>query len=220
MRTIPDRKPAPDEARSPITPDVLSVGNEDRPGLSKEEVMQRCIAGARAGDRDAVLVLYDEIGALLLCLATRITRDTETGRDVVQDVLLRVWDEAEHFDPSKGSALSWLTTMTRNRAIDMVRKHNRKAVAHAELASEPQTPVTSPEHDFAQSERQRRVLLALHTLPKDQRDAMELMYYHGLSHAEVADQLVLPLGTVKTRVLLAMKKLREALTGEEKDWGL
>jgi len=166
-----------------------------------------------------MLALYDRAGPLLRAVALRVTSDRVEAEDVVQDVLLRAWREAAHFDRAKGSGLTWLVTLTRNRAIDAVRARRRRddragegaLLAEAGLFEVGTQSVATPEEASAVAERAVAVRHALATLTRDQRAALDLAYFHGMSHSEIAAALAQPLGTVKTRILQAVRKLREQL---------
>ncbi len=168
------------------------------------------------GDRDALVVLYDRYGPLLLGVAMRVVGNRSEGEDVVQDAFTRAWREASSFDRARGSAVAWLITLTRNRAIDVVRQRRRRVVREdtaereADIAVLGEAPA-SPEKMLVEAERSAAVRLALETLRDEQRRVLELAYFSGLSHSEIAERLGQPLGTVKTRIAQSVKRLREEL---------
>ncbi len=163
------------------------------------------------GDRDALLCLYDRFGSTLLAVALRITGGRAEADDVVQDALTRTWREAQSFDRSRGTAVAWMITLTRNRAIDVVRARRRRQT-HEDQASEPVGPAPeTPEGNLVDAERAAAVQVALGVLKDEQRRVLDLAYFGGLSHSEIAERLNQPLGTVKTRIAQAVRRLRDEL---------
>lgn len=173
----------------------------------------RAVAG---GDERALAELYDRFAPVLLGLARRVLHDAEEAQEVVQETFLHVWNRAGSYDPERSSVSTWLALVTRSRAIDRVR--NRKVVdrTHAAVRKE-----SSPGHESAkgglrvlEDERRRRVQRELGKIPEEQRRMLEMSFFEGMTQREIAESTGIPLGTVKTRTLLAMKKLREALRDE------
>jgi RNA polymerase sigma-70 factor (ECF subfamily) len=158
-----------------------------------------------AGDHEALGDLYDRYAGLVNALALRVLRDAAEAEDVVQEVFVQIWRQAGRFDPSRGSAEAWLCTMARTRALDRLR---RRAARREEPGAEMPGlgPVETPRNEEAYAVR-----TALDGLSADQRRALELAYYEGLTQSEIAARLGEPLGTVKTRIRTAMIRLREAL---------
>jgi RNA polymerase sigma-70 factor (ECF subfamily) len=163
------------------------------------------------GDEQALAQLYDRYGGAVYNLALRITRDPGTAEEISLDSFLQLWRQAERFSTAHGTLPSWLFTIARSRAIDRV----RAAGAAKRTQVEDTTPVNAaaqpPEEMAAVAERQRLVREAMTTLSPAQRTALELAYYEGLSHSQIATQLGEPLGTVKTRIRQAMIILRKIL---------
>ncbi len=173
-----------------------------------EDLLER----VAAGDRAALVVLYDGVSGTLMAVALRVTGSRAEAEEVVQDAFMRAWREAGSFDRGRGSALAWLVTLTRNRAIDVVRSRKRRATHEDESAeTESREPTVTPEGAVADAERAAAVRLALETLRPEQRAVLDLAYFSGLSHSEIAERLDQPLGTVKTRILQAVRHLREHL---------
>ena len=164
-----------------------------------EEILRRLAAG----DRHALGELYDRYAGLVNGLALRILRDSTEAEDVVQDVFVQVWRQAERFDPQKGSPEAWLCTIARTRAIDRLRRR----VARRESVTED----VPADVVFPRREEGIAVRRALQDLPREQRYALELAYYEGLTQSEIARRLGQPLGTIKTRIRTAMLRLRDAL---------
>ena len=169
-------------------------------------------------DAEGLAALYDRYATGLNGLALRITGDSADAEEVVSDVFAQVWRDASRFDPARGSVATWLVTITRSRALDVLRARGRRARLAESAARE--TPVqaaamgTPPEHADARTfaaEREVRVRDALAALPDEQRQVLELAYFAGMSQSEIAAELATPLGTIKTRARLAFVKLRDLL---------
>ena len=176
--------------------------------------MQRLATGeGRALER-----LYDRYHVLVYSVALRIVRDEMLAEDVVHEVFLRLWRRPESYDPARGRFLSWLMSVTRNRAIDEVRRVTRRLrIEERRPDAAEEAPSTdrldAPELAAAIGDERRRVRAALASLPEPQRQVIELAYFGGLTQAEIAERTDTPLGTVKTRTRLAMDKLRQELGG-------
>jgi RNA polymerase sigma-70 factor, ECF subfamily len=162
---------------------------------------------------EALSALYDRYAATLLALGKRILGSPADAEEVLQEVFLHVWNHAGRYDSGRSSVSTWLTLITRSRAIDRLR--TRRVVERTHETSARETPAehASPEgvETVFAHERRERVRREMAKLPDEQRRVLELAFYEGLSQSEIAAKADLPLGTVKTRTLLAMKKLRSAL---------
>jgi RNA polymerase sigma-70 factor, ECF subfamily len=175
------------------------------------------VAKMAAGDEAALSELYDRHRVLLFSLALRVLRDRAEAEEILHDVFLQAWRGAGGYDPGRGAVPAWLITLTRSRAIDRLRSRARRDVAMAAAAGElsPARSAAPPAEDPAERletlAKRRRIESALRALSPQQRDAIELAYYGGLSHTEVAAKLGEPLGTVKTRIRQALMTLRERL---------
>ena len=165
---------------------------------------------------EALSTLYDRYAAALLAVARRILGTPDDAEEVLQEVFLHVWNHAGRYDAGRSSVSTWLILITRSRAIDRLR--TRKVVERTHETSVQESPVehASPEgvENVFTHERRERVGREMAKLPEEQRRVLELAFYEGLSQSEIAAKADLPLGTVKTRTLLAMKKLRSALRDE------
>src|SRR3954447_15087033 len=165
---------------------------------------------------EALSTLYDRYASTLLALGKRILGSVADAEEVLQEVFLHVWNHAGRYDAGRSSVSTWLILITRSRAIDRLR--TRKVVERTHETSVQENPVehASPEgvETVLIRERRERVGREMVKLPAEQRQVLELAFYHGLSQSEIAAKADLPLGTVKTRTLLAMKKLRGALRDE------
>jgi RNA polymerase sigma-70 factor (ECF subfamily) len=156
-----------------------------------------------SGDQQALGEFYDLYAGLVNGLALRILRDASDAEDVVQEVFVQVWRQASRFDPSRGTPEAWLCTMARTRALDRLR---RRASRREEPEEAAPASTTTPGSAEAIAVRK-----ALGGLSAEQRRALELAYYEGLTQSEIAERLGEPLGTVKTRIRTAMIRLREVL---------
>jgi RNA polymerase sigma-70 factor (ECF subfamily) len=176
------------------------------------------LTAMRRGDEAAAGTLYDRHSSTVMALTFRMVRERADAESIVLETFMQAWRDAGRFDASRGSALSWLITIARTRALDFLRTAGRQAklmpvrvedMPAESFASEERT--ASASHAVEQREQQQAVAAALRTLPDNQRVAIELAFYEGLSHSEIAERLGEPLGTVKTRIRLGMTKLRDVL---------
>ncbi len=170
------------------------------------------------GDERAASALYDRHGAVMFGLALRMAGESADTEEEVLDAFAQAWRDAVRYDTSRGSVAGWLTTITRTRALDVIRARGRRArmtdTATATLDEQAAmgSGFAAPDAQVQQTERAVAVKSALDQLPVPQRQAIELAFFEGLTHHEVADRLSEPLGTVKTPIRLGMQKLRDALS--------
>ena len=172
------------------------------------------------GDQQAFSQLYDHSSTLLFTLAVRILGNREEAAELLQDVYLEVWRKVSRYDVGRGTPIAWLVTLTKSRAIDRLRARASRGYRttnplEAGTAAQMADPGPSPLETQADQELRMAVGTAVGDLPQAQQQAIELAYYEGLSHTEIAARLNQPLGTVKTRIKLGMSKLRESL----RQWG-
>lgn len=168
------------------------------------------------GDRRAFGQLYDRSSQILFTLSLKILGDREEAEDLLQEVYTEVWRKSVRYDERRGSPMAWLLTLTRSRGIDRIRARGSRG--HGLTESIEDAPIADTQgHEPTPFDRQADaevrvfVMKALVELPAAQRQALELSYYEGLSHSEIADRLKEPLGTIKTRIKLGMSKLKTAL---------
>ena len=164
-------------------------------------------------DAEALALLYDRHAGRLMGLAHRILGDTGEAEEILQEVFLHAWKAAATFDPSRGPVLAWLLVATRSRSIDRLRSRRTGRSAGARSLEEAPEPASREdvEADAAGREWEAQCRAVIAELPEDQRRALELAYFDGLTHQEIAARTATPLGTVKTRVRLGLMKLRERL---------
>ena len=177
-----------------------------------EQEWETLIRQVAQGDQQALGAFYDATSSLIYGLAWRILGNTATAEEVTLDVYTQVWRQATVYDAQRGTPTAWLFMLTRSRAIDLLRSQTQEQKRLASLAvAETFTAVSTPEESSVVTERRRLVHAAFAALAPEQREVLELAYFSGLSHGDIAAQLRLPLGTVKTRIRLGMARLRELL---------
>jgi RNA polymerase sigma-70 factor (ECF subfamily) len=184
-------------------------------GLNDEQLMERL----RFRDLKAFQTLFSRYSNLVYSTTYRVLRDAHLAEDMVQEIFLRLWRKPESYTPTRGRFATWLTSVSRNRAVDEVRSRNRRYRYEAASPEEQEREFAGPETEdpalTAELADQRRLILAaLSNLPEEQRKTIELAYFGGYTQQEIAEILDQPLGTVKTRIRLGMQKLRAALTPE------
>lgn len=167
------------------------------------ELMQRI----RRRDPDALAEMYKHYGNLVFSMAIRVLQNTALAEEVTQDVFLQIWARPDAWDGQKGQFSSWLLTVTRYRAIDRLRSEHHHMDTQPLLEELPVLGTTDPNHDTMWHDGQAiRKLLA--QLPAEQAVVIELAFFQALTHSQIAAQLEMPLGTVKTRLRLGLQKLR------------
>ena len=171
------------------------------------------VALVARGEEDALAALYDRFGRTAYGLALRVVRDAELAEDVVQEAFLSLWRSAGRFVPERSRAGTWLLTLVHRRAVDLVRREERRRAEPIESAPEA-ADAAAEEAPWLRLERER-VQAALASLPDAQREAIELAYYGGFTQAELADRLGQPLGTIKSRMFAGLARLGELLRDTE-----
>jgi RNA polymerase sigma-70 factor (ECF subfamily) len=189
----------------------VSLADQDDQGL---------IQSIGAGQSAALSILYDRYGRLAFSLAVNIVGDAALAEEITQDVFLQIWNKAATYNSLQGKVVTWLASVTRHRAIDILRRQGARPEGH-QVELEDGLPAFAPEDEitvensieFAQEKR--RIQNAITRLPPEQQKVLALAYFKGLTHQEIAETCGEPLGTVKTRIRLAMQKMRQIL--EEND---
>jgi RNA polymerase sigma-70 factor (ECF subfamily) len=212
-----DREPIPLEPhaiRARLRDVVQSGSVPPAAEPSDDELME----GVASGDLAALEQVYDRYSRLVFSVSVRVLNDRQLAEDVVQEVFLRLWRRPASYDPARGRFVSWLMSVTRNRALDEWRRFARRRRVE-EQESDPagsqlvaQDRADDPELGLALAELRRTVRMAMTRLPAAQRRVLELAYFGGLTQVEIAERTGDPLGTVKTRIRLGMRKLRDLLT--------
>ncbi len=196
----------------------LGMDGPDSGSLSDQELLQQ----VAEGNRPALEELYARYSGPIYSLAVRMLRDQGAAEEVTQDTFFNVWKQAASYKPERGKVTAWLFSICRNRVIDEVRRRRRREKTHVhqdvELADQPADDTNDPAR-FANLRMQRGMLKeALAKLRAEQRAVIEMAYYGGLTHSEIARALDQPLGTVKTRMRLGLRKLREVVGPQAREW--
>ncbi|MBT3468206.1 MAG: sigma-70 family RNA polymerase sigma factor [Opitutae bacterium] len=177
-----------------------------------EQIWTRIVHGESA----ALGELYDVLGGILYSLSFRILNDRWESEEVVQDVLSSLWRKPDAYSPKKGKLHSWLLTLVRNRSIDRYRSRSRRKdiveIDEVILHTKPDLGATNAGDEAERSDERTALKKAFKSLPDDQQTILELSYFKGLSHSEIADATGLSLGTVKSRIRLGVEKLRRILS--------
>src|SRR6059058_350104 len=192
------------ERRTPMPRDLAHLSDE------------ALVALVARSDETAIAELYDRFGRVAYGLARRILRDDSLAEDAVQEAFLAAWRSAPRFVPERAKASTWLLTLVHRRAVDLVRREERRRAESLGEEAE-QTVGASDEAVWLRYERER-VQDALRKLPDQQREAIELAYYGGFTQSELADRLGQPLGTIKSRMFAGLTRLRELLSEGETEW--
>ena len=183
------------------------------PPMTDEE---NCLRRMAAGEEDALGDLYDRLGGLLYSLARRILGSDREAEEIVQDVFVSAWRNARSFDPTRASVATWLTTMARNKAIDRLRANHRRIPAppaEPDHILEIRDEVANPAQAAQQDDRRQRIAAWVGELPPNQRQAVDLAFFEGLTHPEIAARLGETIGTVKSRIRLGLDRLRQKMKG-------
>ncbi len=162
-------------------------------------------------DQLALSQLYDRYAQIIYSIAYRSLQSVEESEELVMDVFSQVWKTADRYDQTKARVDTWLFMMVRSRVCDRLRSRQRRSKVTDAIIAFDQVPMMSESPSIEISERQSIIISALGTLPIEQRQVLELSYYGGFSHREIAEQTGLAIGTVKTRIRLGLEKLRSAL---------
>ena len=176
---------------------------------------RRALEGMARGDHAALAELYDRHGRLVYSLALRVLRDQGDAEDVVQEVFSQAWRQASRYESTRGQVVAWLMNLARSRAIDRLRSRRARPETGAnDVEADRVLDLALPiDEQLALSDQAERIRAAVERLSLVQRVAIELAFYEGLTHVEIAERLELPLGTVKTRIRQGLSKLKERLAG-------
>ena len=201
---------------------LASVGRTSRPPMRTRDLAhlsdEALVTLVARGSEDALAELYDRLGGIAYGLAYRVLRDEALAQDAVQEAFLALWRTAAGFVPERARASTWLLTLVHRRAVDTVRREQRRRTETLEGVREPETDTSAADDAWLRLERER-VQEALRQLPDAQREAIELAYYGGFTQSELAERLGEPLGTIKSRMFSGLARLRELLDdGAERRW--
>lgn len=198
-------------------PDVLTGPERavpERAELDAEALDRDLVSGVGRGDREAFVALFRRYREVARALALRVCRRPALAEEVVQEAFLSLWTGADGFDPQRGSVRAWVLGTVHHRAVDAVRREEsqrRRAERATPSPGEVEALTTDAFDRLAAAEERQAVRRALGSLPAEQREVIDLMYFRGLSQARVAERLRIPLGTVKSRTVAAMRRLRSEL---------
>ncbi len=198
--------PIPMEATTLSAPEPAPIGDET------------LMAQIQERQPEALAALYDRYSGILKSLIMGVIHNDAEADDLLQEIYMEIWNQAAHYSAQKGKPLGWIVTLTRRRSIDRLRKKQAYARAEERLQNEteqqPEAWVhNSTEDDIEMSDTRRLLMGILKNLPPAQREAIDLAFYHGMSQREIAAKTGIPLGTIKTRLELGLKKISEALRG-------
>ena len=203
---------------------TYSPGEDGSSGLNgfKGLTDQQLVQGMVRRDRNALEELYRRFGDAVFSLAVHILRDSGAAEEATQDAFFRVWSKASDYRPDRGKVTSWLFGIAHHRVIDEVRKRRRReqTLVFRDVSEMPQPldEVGDPAKYASQQSWKQEIGGALGTLRPEQREVVILAYYGGFTHSEIAKRLDQPLGTVKTRMRLALRKLREVMAPHGQEW--
>jgi RNA polymerase sigma-70 factor (ECF subfamily) len=191
----------------------LAVAVELEPGAPSDVDL---MLGIQLGDADALSKLYDRYNGIVKALILRIIRNDTEADDLLQEVFMEIWNQAKNFSAAKGKPLGWMVTLTRRRAIDALRKKQAYARAEERFQAEPEQQPVAWVQNVTELEIRAgdtRVLMAkvINSLPEAQQQVIELAFFQGMSQREIASHTNIPLGTVKTRLELGLKKIYDGL---------
>lgn len=179
----------------------MDKSSEPRPEAGDE---MRLVARVRAGDQQALAELYDRYSSVVYGVALRVLQDTGAAEDILQDIFLQLWRKPDAFDSSRGSLAAWLAVIARHRSIDRLRKRRPETdlegcviVSTTDLGDETERSLVI-----------EQVRVVMREMSPDQRTAMEMAFFQGLTHTEIAEKTGEPLGTIKTRIRSGLRQLR------------
>lgn len=190
---------------------ALSYSSENVSNADDVALIRRMVEA----DETALGALYDRWARSLYSLVLHLLKDPDEAQDIVEETFWQAWRKSGSYEPSKGAVSTWLLTIGRRKALDRLRskkRHREDPVGSDHTFADIVSPAPDPSQDLEGSELREHVRSALRELPAEQREVLELGYFSGLSQTEIADATGQPLGTVKTRMRLAMQKLREPLS--------
>lgn len=187
-------------------------------GMDVLSADRRLVERIIAKDSLAISELYDRFGRLVFSVALKILGNSESAEEVTQDVFVQIWRKAASFDPRLGNLSTWIASIARNRAIDRLRRlrirPDESSLAWDDCCEDNPDEQSLVEPALITTDQRRSLIVALQTLPEEQQKALAMAYFQGMTQQEIARTLHEPLGTVKTRIRLALIKLRSVLHPE------
>jgi RNA polymerase sigma-70 factor, ECF subfamily len=197
----------PEESQNPITPPARSLNSDAQNMGASAASDSALLARVRSGDQNAMATIFDRYSRVVYSVALRVLKDPAQAEDVMQEILIQVWRNPDAFISGRGTLGAWLAVVARNRAIDTLRRR-RPSESVEDCVLVAKTDVAS---ESEQNVMMEKVRVVIKELPPDQKRSVEMAFFDGLSHTEIAEQTGDPLGTVKTRIRLALITLRKAL---------
>jgi RNA polymerase sigma-70 factor (ECF subfamily) len=194
----------------------VNVGFATASGTQQEDTRQSTwkllVERMAQGNHSAFSDLYNQSSGILYALALRMVRNPQDAEETLHDAYWRAWRYAHAYSEQRGSVLAWLVLMTRSSAIDRLRATKRHNAAQSlDTCFDAESPGVSPENEVSGNQRANRIQAALRHLPVEQSQAIELAFFGGLTHSELAEQLGVPLGTIKTRIRTGLIRMRTSL---------
>lgn len=190
-------------------PNVEALRSYARPAENLNETDEMgLLTRIQSGDQAAMAALFDRYGTLVYSVAFRVLKDAAEAEDVMQEIFVQVWKNPGAFVSGRGSLAGWLVVVARNRSIDIIRR--RRPTEPVELFALPSS--TNVAREAERNSLVDKIREVMGSLPDEQRKSVELAFFEGLSHSEIAEKTGDPLGTVKTRIRLALTTIRKALT--------
>jgi RNA polymerase sigma factor (sigma-70 family) len=208
VKDLVNQMPLAHAPRAALSARVMAFPAPTAPALTTSDEL--LLEVARTHNRRAFAALFDHFAPRLNGFMRKLGSDGPQAEELVQETMLQVWRKAESFDPSKSSAATWIFTIARNKRIDMIRREKRPEYDPHEPALQPPEPVGSAEQ-MEQTQQSAAIAKAIATLPAEQADLLRLAYFEDKAHGEIAKARQLPLGTVKSRLRLALEKMRRQL---------
>lgn len=202
----------PEDSQNPL-PSESRTYNSD-PGMADTQANKQAedvalLAQVEQGNQQAMSSLFDRYSGIVYSVALRVLKDTGQAEDVMQDIFIQIWKKPGAFVSGRGSLGAWLVVVARNRAIDSLRRRRpTDSVEDVVLASSTDLAAEAERNTLME-----KVRIYMHQLPPEQRKSVEMAYFDGMSHSEIAEKTGDPLGTVKTRIRLALITLRKAMQG-------
>jgi RNA polymerase sigma-70 factor (ECF subfamily) len=197
------------------SPQQPPEGDTPAEAEAKEREESYLVGRISAGDADAFAQFFDRHSVAVLGLLFRVLGARGEAEEVLQEVFLQVWRQADRYEPDRSTPRGWVLMLARSRALDRLRRREARSRREQEAAAEasfPRTVAPTGTERLEEVERRERVSSALNLLSPEQRRCIELAFFEGLTHIQIAERLAAPLGTVKSRILLGMNKLRQALS--------
>lgn len=178
--------------------------------MAQQELQELLLAAAR-GDESAFRGVYDATSAKLFAVAIRILKRADLAEDVMQDAYLKIWDAAPNYSPELGSPIGWMVAITRNRAIDVLRKRVEVAVDDEKDQGDQADDAPDPFDLTAQSHELKALLACMENLNSEQRQSLLMAYYYGYTHDEIAERMAKPVGTIKSWIRRSLARVQECL---------